>query len=67
MNDKLTKREIEVLALIAEGKSSAEVAALLFIAKRTVDFHLFNIFNKFEVKNRIQALRVAHREGYFRK
>ena len=56
---KLTKREIEVLTLVIEGKSSKEVAELLYVSKRTVDFHLANIYEKLQVSNRVQAYRRA--------
>lgn len=56
---KLTKRELEVLNLIIEGKSSREVAAALVCSKRTVDFHLARIYEKLQVSNRIQAMRRA--------
>ena len=56
---KLTKREVEVLTLVIEGKASREVAELLYISKRTVDFHLANIYDKLQVTNRVQALRRA--------
>ena len=60
---RLTKREIEVLALVMEGRSSREVAALLYVSKRTVDFHLANIYDKLQVTNRVQALLRATRLG----
>ena len=60
---KLTKREVEVLTLVIEGKSSKEVAELLFVSKRTVDFHLANIYDKLNVTNRVQAFREATRRG----
>lgn len=60
---KLTKREIEVLTLVIEGKSSKEVAEQLFVSKRTVDFHLANIYDKLNVTNRVQAFREATRRG----
>jgi len=53
----LTKREIEVLSLVLEGKSSREVAEALFCSKRTVDFHLARIYGKLQVTNRVQAMR----------
>ena len=56
---KLTKREVEVLTLVIEGKSSKEVAELLYVSKRTVDFHLANIYEKLQVSNRVQAFRRA--------
>ncbi len=55
----LTKREIEVLQLVLEGKSSKEVAMSLCCSKRTVDFHLARIYDKLEVSNRVQAMRRA--------
>ena len=60
---KLTKREVEVLTLVVEGKSSKEVADMLFVSKRTVDFHLANIYQKLDVTNRVQAFREADRRG----
>ena len=60
---KLTKREVEVLTLVIEGKSSKEVAEQLFVSKRTVDFHLANIYDKLGVTNRVQAFREATRRG----
>ncbi len=56
---KLTKREVEVLTLVIEGKASKEVAELLYVSKRTVDFHLANIYEKLNVTNRVQAFRRA--------
>ncbi len=60
---KLTQRELEILALIVEGHSSKHVADLLFVSKRTVDFHLDNIYQKLQVKNRMQAMQRAGRLG----
>lgn len=60
---KLTKREIEVLTLVIEGRSSKDVADMLFVSKRTVDFHLANIYDKLNVTNRVQAFRRAARLG----
>ena len=59
---RLTKREIEVLSLIAQGHSSKEAADVLFVSKRTVDFHLANIYDKLQVNNRVQAFRAATAE-----
>ena len=58
-NIHLTKREVEVLGLVVEGKSSKEVARELDVSKRTVDFHLANTYEKLEVSNRMQAFRRA--------
>ena len=60
---KLTKREIEVLTHVIQGKSSREVADTLFVSKRTVDFHLANVYDKLHVSNRVQAFRRATRLG----
>ena len=60
---KLTKREIEVLSLVIEGNSSKEVADQLYVSKRTVDFHLANIYHKLDVTNRVQAFREATKRG----
>lgn len=60
---RLTKREVEVLSLIAQGFSSKEAADRLYVSKRTIDFHLGNIYEKLEVSNRVQAFRAATRLG----
>ncbi|MCC6446545.1 MAG: helix-turn-helix transcriptional regulator [Armatimonadetes bacterium] len=60
---RLTKREVQVLTLIIEGRASQEVADILYVSKRTVDFHLANIYEKLQVSNRLQAFRRATRLG----
>ena len=60
---RLTKREIEVISLIAQGHSSKEAAEVLYLSKRTVDFHLANVYDKLQVNNRVQAFRAATRLG----
>jgi two-component system NarL family response regulator len=60
---KLTQREIEVLGLVARGRSTREVADELFVSKRTVDSHLGNIYDKLHVANRVQAYWRATRLG----
>jgi DNA-binding NarL/FixJ family response regulator len=60
---KLTRREIEILMLINEGLSSKIIAAQLFLSKRTVDFHLENVYAKLKVTNRVQACRRASQLG----
>ena len=59
----ISKRETEILSLIGQGQSSKEVASNLFVSKRTVDFHLSNVFKKLGVSNRVQAIVVADRLG----
>ena len=56
---KLSKREIEVLTHIMAGKASKNVAEQLCVSKRTVDFHLANIYEKLGCGNRVQAYRRA--------
>ena len=51
----LTKREIEVLALITEGLTNQEIAERLFITIKTVKTHVSNILSKLEVSDRTQA------------
>jgi DNA-binding NarL/FixJ family response regulator len=51
----LTEREREVLALMAEGKSNAEIADALFISPHTVKTHVSNILAKLEAQTRIEA------------
>ncbi|MBW7456214.1 LuxR C-terminal-related transcriptional regulator, partial [Paenibacillus sepulcri] len=54
---------IEVLRLIAEGKTNHEIAAELAIAVKTVKTHITNIFAKLEVGDRTQAAVYVHRNG----
>ena len=60
---RLTPTEAKVLSLVGEGLSSVEVGTRLTVSRRTVDFHLANIFDKLQVNNRIQAIRAAERLG----
>ena len=59
----LSAREAQVLALVARGLSSPEVAARLFLSPRTVEQHLRAIFNKLGVDNRTAATRLAVERG----
>ena len=52
----LTKRELDVLKLIAHGYTNKEIAEKLFISKRTVDGHRANIFDKTDSKNVVELL-----------
>jgi DNA-binding CsgD family transcriptional regulator len=63
MHTTLTKRQIEVLNLIAEGKSSQQAADVLYVGKRTVDYHLDQIYKRLFVQNRVQAIRAGTRLG----
>ena len=53
--DNLSKREMEVLKILAQGFSNQEIADQLFISLKTVKTHVSNIFNKLEVNDRTQA------------
>lgn len=59
----LSDREIEVLQLVADGKSNKEVAQVLTISEKTVKAHLRSIFRKLEVGDRAQAVATAMRKG----
>lgn len=61
--DTVTRREAEILRLVAEGHSNAEVARMLWIAEQTVKFHLSNIYRKLDVSNRTEAARWAQLHG----
>ncbi|WP_279222254.1 response regulator transcription factor [Anaerophilus nitritogenes] len=61
--DKLTRREYEVLGLIAEGKNNREIADNLFISEKTVKNHVSNIFRKIEVSDRTQAAIYAYKHN----
>jgi len=62
-NEPLTDREIEVLRLVAGGKSNHQIAAQLNIAEITVRTHVSHILAKLHLENRVQAALYALREG----
>jgi two-component system, NarL family, response regulator len=62
----LSPREIEVLKLIATGKSNKEIAAQLFVSEGTVKTHVINIHHKLGVDDRTEAVVVAIRRGILR-
>jgi DNA-binding NarL/FixJ family response regulator len=59
----LTRRELEILKLVAEGHSNAQLARMLWVTEQTVKFHLSNIYRKLEVTNRTEASRWAQVNG----
>jgi DNA-binding CsgD family transcriptional regulator len=59
----LTHREHEVLALIADGRTNAEIAATLVISQKTASVHVSHIIAKLGVGNRTEAAAYAHRQG----
>jgi DNA-binding NarL/FixJ family response regulator len=60
----LTKRENEILRLIAEGQTSQSIAAKLFISPRTVDTHRANLMQKLNARNTAALVRFAVENGY---
>ena len=59
----LTRRELEILRLVAEGHSNAQLARMLWVTEQTVKFHLSNIYRKLDVANRTEASRWAQMHG----
>jgi len=59
----LTRRELEILRLVAEGHSNAGLAKMLWVTEQTVKFHLSNIYRKLDVANRTEASRWAQLHG----
>jgi DNA-binding NarL/FixJ family response regulator len=63
-NPELSDRELEVLRLMATGKSNLDISAELSIAEGTVKFHVKNILSKLNVSDRTQAMIVALKRGF---
>lgn len=57
----LTEREMQVLSLLAEGKSNAEIAVVLHLSENTVKYHLRNLFAKLGINNRTEAAAYYYR------
>jgi DNA-binding CsgD family transcriptional regulator len=60
--NKLTRRELEVLTWVAQGKSAWEIGEILQIAKRTVDEHAQTAVRKLDAANRVHAVAIAVRD-----
>jgi two-component system, NarL family, response regulator len=63
--EELTERELEVLALMIQGKSNHEIGEALCIVNGTVKFHVRNILQKLDVSDRTQAIIAALKRGFF--
>ena len=59
----LTPRELEVLLLVADGRTNPQIAEQLYISAKTASVHVSNILRKLEVSNRGEAAAFAHRHG----
>lgn len=57
----LTQRELEIIGLLGTGATNSEIAEKLFVSEHTVKSHLYNIFRKIKVHNRLQAMNWARR------
>jgi DNA-binding NarL/FixJ family response regulator len=63
--DELTERELEVFRLIASGLSNAEIGQELFISDTTVKTHVTRVLQKLGLRDRVQAVVLAHQAGLF--
>jgi DNA-binding NarL/FixJ family response regulator len=62
----LSPREVQVLRLVAAGKTNREAAAALFVSETTVKTHLLHLYAKLDVRDRAAAVDAAHRLGLLR-
>ena len=60
---RLTRRELELLQLVSEGYTNAQMARMLCVTEQTVKFHLTNVYRKLDVSNRTEACRWAQLHG----
>jgi len=62
----ITKRELEILELIASGMSNREIADRLFVSENTVKTHSSRLFDKLSAKRRTQAVQIGKEQGLIR-
>jgi ATP/maltotriose-dependent transcriptional regulator MalT len=62
----ITKRELEILELIAQGMSNREIAEKLFVSENTVKTHSSRLFDKLNAKRRTQAVQIGKEMGLIR-
>lgn len=63
LSEHLTRRELEVLQMVAKGMKNREIAKKIYVSTRTVEAHLGHIFNKLMVASRTEAIMVALKKG----
>ena len=59
----LSERELDVLALVAEGRTNRQIATELFITEKTAGHHVSNVLSKLGAASRTEAAAIAHRAG----
>jgi DNA-binding NarL/FixJ family response regulator len=62
-HEELTPREIEVVTLVAEGKTTHEIAIILGVSAKTIDCHRFRIHNRLGIHNVVELTKYALRNG----
>ena len=63
--DELTPRELDILRLVADGLSNAEIGQELYISETTVKTHVTHILQKLDLRDRVQAVVLAHQSRLF--